>query len=68
VKTKTNSITILHDNNVQVIHRFPFEILNELLLAKKIGNTGISVDCKNPFISERITSEVEARALIARFD
>lgn len=66
---KTNSITILHSNsNVQVIHRFPCEILNELLYAQKLGAAGISVHCKDPFISECITSEREARELIAKFN
>jgi hypothetical protein len=64
-----NSITILHSNSsVQVVHKFPCEILNELLYAQKLGAAGISVHCKEPFISGCITSEREARDLIKKFN
>jgi len=65
---KTNSITILHSNSdVRVVHKFPCEILNELIYAHKLGAAGISVHCQEPFISGCITEEREARQLMALF-
>jgi hypothetical protein len=62
-------VIVIHSNDPAAVVRCTgYMILAELRHAQTWGAAGISVHCQEPFISGCITSEREARQLMALFE